>query len=353
MKFSAIEKRQLLIFSLIAFALPYLLGIAMGIGFYAGSDVSTFPIAQMHYPAAGAMLALLITRKSDPLLPRKFYISFLCLTGIMILCSILSVIFPAFPWNLAVNFMVMLGTVVCWIFYFMDGKQRRTAYGLRLRKPGASNPFVLLVLFIALYFLVNLLSGSLYMLIDPDLAQANQTPFNALNFVVQLLAMPINFFLAFTPFLGEEYGWRGFLQPLLQKRFGSFAGILLLGVAWGFWHLPINIFYYSPQTWPLSVLNQLAVCICYSVFFGFAYIKTKSIWAPVMIHFFNNNSILLFASPDAISNQVLSWTGVLLNFVVLGIVYLPFAAFKSFKNTPAEPLPLHTDDSPCATDSAI
>ena len=60
---TATEKRQLVIFALVAFALPYLLGILlgilMGIGYYGGSDVSVFPSSQMYYPAAGAMLALL------------------------------------------------------------------------------------------------------------------------------------------------------------------------------------------------------------------------------------------------------------------------------------------------------
>ena len=61
-QWNALEKRQLLIFALVAFGVPYLMGIAMGAGFYAGSDVSVFPNAQMFYPAAGVMLALLVTK---------------------------------------------------------------------------------------------------------------------------------------------------------------------------------------------------------------------------------------------------------------------------------------------------
>ena len=44
-QWNALEKRQLLIFALVAFGVPYLMGIAMGAGFYAGSDVSVFPNA--------------------------------------------------------------------------------------------------------------------------------------------------------------------------------------------------------------------------------------------------------------------------------------------------------------------
>ena len=111
--------------------------------------------------------------------------------------------------------------------------------------------------------------------------------------------------------------------------------------------MPINIFYYSPDTWALSVLNQVFLCICYSVFFGFAYAKTKSIWAPVMIHFFNNNAVLLFASADSISNQVLDWLSILLSFVAMGVLYLPFFASRVFRQGGTTPeLPRHEAQAP-------
>lgn len=154
-------------------------------------------------------------------------------------------------------------------------------------------------LFIVLYFARLALLTGVTVLLDPTLAaEESSAGMGGMYFVIMLLNLPLSFFLAYTAFFGEEYGWRGFLQPLLQKRFGLRGGIVVLGVAWGLWHLPINIFFYSPDTWGLSVLNQVVLCICYSVFFGFAYMKTRSIWAPVLIHFFNNNAITLFTDPQ-------------------------------------------------------
>lgn len=39
--------------------------------------------------------------------------------------------------------------------------------------------------------------------------------------------------------LGEEIGWRGFLLPHLQRRFGPLVGTLLLWPIWLGWHLPL------------------------------------------------------------------------------------------------------------------
>ena len=140
---------------------------------------------------------------------------------------------------------------------------------------------------------------------------------------------------------------RFFCSPCCKNSSARGAAFWCWGAVWGLWHLPINIFYYSPDTWALSVLNQVFLCICYSVFFGFAYAKTKSIWAPVMIHFFNNNAVLLFASADSISNQVLDWLSILLSFVAMGVLYLPFFASRVFRQGGTTPeLPRHEAQAP-------
>jgi uncharacterized protein len=38
---------------------------------------------------------------------------------------------------------------------------------------------------------------------------------------------------------GEEIGWRGFLLPLWQRRYGARVATLLVAVVWALWHLPL------------------------------------------------------------------------------------------------------------------
>lgn len=60
------------------------------------------------------------------------------------------------------------------------------------------------------------------------------------------LNMPINAvmvlnFLACTVMYGgnEELGWRGTMQPILQKKLPYTLAMLTVGIVWAVWHLPL------------------------------------------------------------------------------------------------------------------
>ena len=69
--FTRLEKKQLLIFALIAFGIPYLMGIPMAFGYQRGTSLDFFANAQMYYPAAGAIVVFLLTKTEFPM-PRRF-----------------------------------------------------------------------------------------------------------------------------------------------------------------------------------------------------------------------------------------------------------------------------------------
>lgn len=341
MEWTKTEKRQLAIFFAIAFGVPYLMGIAMAFAQRAGADTSAFANAQMFYPAAGAMLALLVTRRGDQTLPRRFYFGFLVLTALMGVTALGTVTVPALAVTVSTWIMVV-GSLVCWVLYFVDGKARRATGGLGLTGTGGKGAVTTVLLFLALYLGRYVILIVLTKLTDPTATLADMgfsaDPVYSLLVVVSL---PLSFVLAFAPFFGEEYGWRAFLQPLLQKRFGPRAGVVLLGVLWGFWHLPLNVFYYSPATWLQSLTNQIILCVSLAAFFGYAQLKTRTVWVPVILHFLNNNLIAVFAgSTDVISNQVIGWADVAVSGVLLAALYLPSLLSPVFRGAAQPTLPL-------------
>ena len=57
---------------------------------------------------------------------------------------------------------------------------------------------------------------------------------------VSIYLMPLLFIqLIFFGGGHEELGWRGILQPLLDKKYTYWQSNLIVGSIWGIWHLPL------------------------------------------------------------------------------------------------------------------
>lgn len=335
--YSKEEKKQFMIFLLISYGVTFTLGILMWYGNHNGIDVSSFPNAQMLYPAAGVMLAYMLTRKGEKDIIRGFYRVFLIITLIMVLVAVLSVFFPnnleisgqsISLWMMAGQYILIVGSILCWIFLGVGGKKKREICGLRWKSTKSSLFCVLLffVLYTLRMALAYVLSGELSVL-----AALAKNPMTWVNLAVLIP----NFFLVFVAFFGEEYGWRYYMQPFLQKKFGLRGGVLLLGVLWGLWHLPIDFFYYtSPEMGLIAAVSQQITCITLGIFFAYAYMKTDNIWVPVILHYMNNNLVPIFSgnySADVLQNQQLSWSQIPLS-LVMGIVFFGLFIFaKPFR----------------------
>lgn len=148
------------------------------------------------------------------------------------------------------------------------------------------------------------------------------------EYLIMLIQSPflvITFFLTYIIFIGEEYGWRGFLQPLLQKKYGMKKGIILLGIIWGLWHIPVSMFFYLPDNWIIQNIFQIGTCICFAIFLGYVFEKTKSVWLVAFLHFLINNSYTLV---DV--NEKNAYIGAILAFISLMICFVPFIKSKVF-----------------------
>ncbi len=109
------------------------------------------------------------------------------------------------------------------------------------------------------------------------------------------------FFVAFTAALlpnfikniPEEFVWRGYLTPkLILLKAKDWQLYLLVGIIWGFWHIPYYLYFLDSEIIssftslkpalfiPLTIVTMIA----WSVIFVELWLITKSIWPAVLMH---------------------------------------------------------------------
>lgn len=327
------ENKAIKIFLLINFGITFLFGIGVYFSSKINGSALGFPILQMFFPAFAAMITLLISKKNKTQISKRSFVVYICLTILFMIFSIITIFAKKLGLsvdniNLVNNIFVMAASIIFLLVILTEKKSVREASNLRL---GFKKGFVFLILmFLFLYFL----RPALVIVFMRQNLQDYLEVFTGQK-LVYLFSLIVLFPISFLPFFGEEYGWRYFLQPLLQKKYGMRKGIIILGVIWGLWHLPLNLFYYAaPGSKLLSLLNQLIVCILYGIFFGYAYAKSKSIWVPTMIHMLNNNLILFFTDNfdvSIIENQVLNWKEIIISGLV-GLLIYGFFFFSKYNS---------------------
>lgn len=104
-------------------------------------------------------------------------------------------------------------------------------------------------------------------------------------FIYSIVTIILYIFVLWPIFLGEEYGWRSYLQDRLFALFGSYKGVLVLGIIWGLWHLPLIAFGQNYPGQPiLGNITMILLTIVLAIIFGYAVLKTGSIWIAVLLH---------------------------------------------------------------------
>lgn len=328
----------LLIYIAVTYGVTFLMGILMWYGNNNYLDVSMFVNAQMFYPATGVMMSVLCTRKNDQLIPKLFYMFYICVTVILAAVAVLSAINPyeminagngyVLPLWLCLSQLLIIGSsIVGWIILMGTGKEKRKAYGLCWNR-GIHSWSCIFQFFVLYMFrtVIGVLAGGEWAAFG-DIVKKPYT-------WLQLVLLPVNFLLLYAAFFGEEYGWRYYLQPLMQKRFGVQGGVLLLGAVWGLWHLPVDLFYYTQNSQLPMIFAQQITCITLGIFFAYAYMKTMNIWVPVALHFLNNNLIPIFSgnnTSSVLENQTVTWRELAISLVVNGVIFGSFLFSRTFR----------------------
>ena len=149
------------------------------------------------------------------------------------------------------------------------------------------------------------------------------------NMVMAIMSLIINFLIGFNLFFGEEFGWRYFLQPRLQKLCGKRIGVIILGFIWGIWHAPLCFTLYSPKTPLYCVAGHAIACIFLGIYLGYAYMKTENVWAPMLLHMVNNVIGITFGGGYT---TVYTWESFIYSILTYAILFTPFLLTKEYKS---------------------
>jgi len=124
--------------------------------------------------------------------------------------------------------------------------------------------------------------------------------------------------------LGEEIGWRGFLTPALDSRFGFTRGALLTGVVWAVWHFPLMFFSNYNSATPLWYATPCFVVEVLSLSVVMAWIRMRSgsLWTGALAHasinLFNQGFFAPLTTPNgSVTAYAIDESGAILPLVLL------------------------------------
>jgi membrane protease YdiL (CAAX protease family) len=361
-------KKRLIVFALVAYGISFLMMIPMYIGKKNGMDLTQIVDAQMCSPAAGVALGYLMFYKGEKRVPKMFMIVLVINYVIQLVLGLLSIFANPFTADDVINLaqaagpasddvtalagsqsvlklqqiylllgeLALMGcSILLWIGYFTAGRERRKFAGLSRNNEGKGA--LLILLFVGLYCLRIFVPMIAEGLLTNTMREYGEMYAGILKnplFYLSIISLPINYPLLIIAFLGEEYGWRHFLQPIMQKKFGMKLGVILLGVVWGLWHIPVDTMYYTQDSVPQMIIGQIITCISIGIFFGYAYLKTNNIWVPVCMHFLNNNLIPILTgefTAEVLEDQHVPWEYLIEILIIDFLVFCLFIFAKEYK----------------------
>lgn len=158
-------------------------------------------------------------------------------------------------------------------------------------RAGGGN-YLLILFFLVLHFIIPLAMGA-----------SNQT----MALYMGLLYIPVNT-------IGgglEEIGWRGILQPELEKKMPFLLATVIVAVIWAVWHLPL---WFIIGTYQSTIGFGMFVISVFGLAFSLAAIRiiTESVFLCILFHASVNSFMAVFMVDQGLSTfpSVLAEIGV-------------------------------------------
>jgi membrane protease YdiL (CAAX protease family) len=153
---------------------------------------------------------------------------------------------------------------------------------------------------------------------------------------IESIARTVALMVFLVPF--EEIGWRGYLLPVVQRRYSPLVASLVVGVIWALWHAPLAWaevgYQQSEQPWHYMLWFTASIlpisCLATWIFNG----SGESVPAVTLFHIAVNLADYVVVLPGASGESVLLSTSIITALVVGVIVWRD----RNFRLRPAREL---------------
>jgi membrane protease YdiL (CAAX protease family) len=311
-------QKELIVFLVLTFAATYLLEIA-GIALYGpGVLASRLMLVPMYIPALVAILCMVyfssaaLTREA-----KVFLAAFLFASAVSLAEGLYQPLLGTIGPLPLCTVIVSAGTFLLLVIQNLKKPPRESLEPARLSFGRNYRYYLLLSLALFTLFTLGLLISHYAGLGMPA------TEFNLSVFFTFMGLYLATFVVAWPKYFGEEYGWRFYLQDRMFALFGSYRGVILVGLIWGLWHLPLNLMGMNfPDNLIAGNIIYLVYTIAVGILFSYAVLVTRSIWIAVLLHAITD-SLVVTGYPYIANGQVLvAFLPVLLLLGVLAAVLL-------------------------------
>jgi membrane protease YdiL (CAAX protease family) len=108
--------------------------------------------------------------------------------------------------------------------------------------------------------------------------------------------------------LGEELGWRAFALPRLQARYGAVIASVVIGLFWGFWHVPGWIAWSATESAGLPAWAMVVNTVPLAILFTWLFNRTRgSLLLACLFHASITNTGYFLPKLPTITEAVLLW----------------------------------------------
>ena len=274
-------KKELITFLVLTFATTLIIEFTVW-GLFGISTLFMYSIFAMFIPAVVAIFCMYIFKSKALTGESKIFLIFF---SIVTLISVILLISGTMQkYSIFMSIFNVIGFLVIFILN-LKKKWRNNLQAAKLSLgKNLKYYLILLLIFSGIFIIGNILSY--YFKLSLPVNEYNPRLF----FSSLVLILP-TFLLSWSLYFGEEYGWRFYLQDRLFAIFGGYKGVLLAGIIWALWHLPLmmNGLNFSNDSLLLGNLTYIIYTTLLSIIFGYAVLKTGSVWIAVLLHFLTDN----------------------------------------------------------------